>query len=131
MGRVSFEEELNELRAAIAESASTNPKTVKALAARVADLEKRYKIEEDLDPYERIRDRIVRALAVANNGKPGYLSYAQIAAECKLTKSQVHGHVNALDKAGRVWIRKWHHPAEHGDHGRPAFYVYHPQAVRA
>jgi DNA-binding MarR family transcriptional regulator len=107
----SIEQELNELRTAIAQSASAKDR--KALEARLE------------------RTEIMRALSVADSGKPGYLSFAQIQKMRKLTKSQVHGHINALEKAGKVWIRKTHHPEGHPDAGRPAFYVYHPKAVRA
>jgi hypothetical protein len=122
---LSIEQELNELRSLIAQSASGSPKTMKTLEARLAALEER--VREGSDPGAANRDAIMRALAVANNGKPGYLSHAQIEAQCKLTKSASHHHVNELEKAGKVWIRKTHDPKS----GRPCFFVYHPSAVRA
>ncbi len=122
---MSIEIELNELRAAIAQSASAMaPKVRKALEDRLAALEER--VGAATDPSEAKRAAIMRALAVADNGKPGYLSSAQIEAVCNMTKSEVHVHVNELEKKGRVWIRK-----THGTNGRPTHYVYDPRAVRA
>jgi DNA-binding MarR family transcriptional regulator len=114
----SLEQELNELRTLIAQSASTTPpKTLKVLEQRLSALE-----EKLTDP----KDLVLRALAVANDGKPGYLSNPQLEERCKLTKNAVHHAVNALERKGRVWIRK-----THGENGRPVFYVYDPRAVKA
>lgn len=125
----SIEQELNELRSLIAQSASAAPpKVVKALEARLAALEERIASGEATgDPGAVAREQIMQALATANKGKPGYLSHAQIETQCKLTKSASHHHVNELEKAGKVWIRKTHDPKT----GRPCFFVYHPAAVRA
>ena len=121
----SIEQELNELRSLIAQSTSVPPKTLKVLETRLRALEER--IAESSDPGAAAREGILRALSTANNGKPGYLSHAQIEEQCKLSKSASHHHVNELEKAGRVWIRKTHDPKS----GRPCFFVYHPAAVRA
>jgi DNA-binding MarR family transcriptional regulator len=124
----SIEQELNELRTAIAQSASAKDR--KALEARLEEIREMVEGSRQ-EPGGLERTEIMRALSVADSGKPGYLSFAQIQKMRKLTKSQVHGHINALEKAGKVWIRKTHHPEGHPDAGRPAFYVYHPKAVRA
>lgn len=125
----SIEQELNEVRSLIAQVSASAPKsTVKMLEAKLAALEERVAAGESTkDPGAAAREGILRALAVANNGKPGYLSHAQIEAQCKLTKSASHHHVNDLEKAGKAWIRKTHDPKS----GRPCFFVYLPQAVRA
>lgn len=96
------------------------------LEAKLAALEERVAAGAE-DPGAVAREGILRALSKASNGKPGYLSHAQIEEQCKLTKSASHHHVNELEKAGKVWIRKTHDPKS----GRPCFFVYHPLAVRA
>jgi DNA-binding transcriptional ArsR family regulator len=123
----TIEQELNELRSLIAQSASAgaSPKTVKALEARLAALEER--VVAVSDPGAAARDQILSALARAKGGKPGYLSMAAIGEQCKMTKSAVHTHVNVLEKAGKVWIRKTHDP----ENGRPCFIVYDPRALGA
>jgi len=125
----SIEQELNEVRSLIAQVSATAPKAmVKTLEARLAALEERIATEGAAsDPGAAAREGILRALSTANNGKPGYLSHAQIEAQCNMTKSASHHHVNELEKTGKVWIRKTHDPAS----GRPCFFVYHPAAVRA
>lgn len=121
----SIEQELNELRSLIAQSMPANPKAAKALEARLAALEAR--VANSADPGVAARAQILRALATAKDGKPGYLSHAQIEAQCNMTKSASHHHVNELEKEGKVWIRKTHDPKS----GRPCFFVYDPRALRA
>lgn len=120
----SIEQELNELRSLVAKSVSANPKSAKELKARLDALEAR--VAASVDPGEAARSQILQALAVASDGKPGYLSHAQIEAQCNMSKSASHHHVNELEKAGKVWIRK-----THGANGRPCFFVYDPRALRA
>lgn len=122
----SIEQELNEVRSLVAQLSVNAPKgATKALEARLAALEAR--MSESRDPGEVAREKILHALATADKGKPGYLSHAQIEEKFKLTKSASHHHVNELEKAGKVWIRKTHDPKSN----RPCFFVYHPAAVRA
>lgn len=127
MSKNPIELELNEMRSLIAQSASDiSPNNLRRLEAKLRELEEQVAGAGSSDPGEAARSAIMKALAAANNGKPGYLSHAQIEAECKLTKSASHHHVNELEKAGKVWIRKTHDPVS----GRPCFFVYHPAAVR-
>lgn len=128
----SIEQELNDLRSLIAQSASGDGRTKDAklraeLLTRLEALEAR--VQEGAaaaDPGAAARAKIVAALSAANDGKPGFLSAAQLEVKCNMTKSAIHTHVNELEKEGKVWIRK-----THGDNGRPCFYIYHPKAVRA
>lgn len=116
MSSQSIEQELNELRSLLA-SVSAKIVSVEAQAQSTAS---------PSDPGEATRTMIMRALERADNGKPGYLSHAQLEAECNITKSASHTHVNELEKKGRVWIRKTHNPAN----GRPCFLVYHHKAEK-
>jgi regulator of sirC expression with transglutaminase-like and TPR domain len=121
--RLSAEEELNELRSLLA-AQSARESQMKQL---IESLENRVQaVPVSDDPGDVARSAILRALSVANAGKPGFLSHAQIESECKLTKSASHFHVNELEKAAKVWIRKTHDAKS----GRPHFLVYHPAAVR-
>lgn len=116
MSSQSIEQELNELRSLLA-----------TVSAKIVSVEAQSKTDATpADPGDATRARIMRALETADKGKPGFLSHAQLEAQCKITKSASHTHVNELEKKGRVWIRKTHDPKT----GRPCFYVYHPSAVR-
>lgn len=125
----SIEQELNEVRSLIAQVSASAPKsTIKMLEAKLAALEERVAAGEIAnDPGATTRAAILKALAEADHGKPGFLSMSSIEERCKITKSAAHTHVNELEKRGKVWIRKTHDPKN----GRPAFFVYHPAAVRA
>lgn len=72
-----------------------------------------------------IQAKILRALSTANNGKPGYMAMSEIEETFGLQKSAVHWHTNALEKAGKIWIRKTHDPKS----GRPHFRAYHSAAI--
>lgn len=120
----SLEVELNELRSHLA---SLKGKEAEAFKARLDAFEARMLSQtEHRDPGEKIRGDIVRLLSTANAGKPGFLSTPEIEERLGITRSSAHTHITALEKQGRIWIRK-----THGANGRPVFYNYHPGAVRA
>jgi len=106
-------------------SAKQKDRELASVLARLAALEAT--VRAGADPDEAARESIVRALATAVDGKPGFLSMADLEKKCEMTKSAVHHHTNELEKKGRVWIRKTHDAKT----GRPCFLVYHPSAVRA
>lgn len=126
-----FELELNDLRSELARALNTSaaPVTLVDLAERLKLLEARVSGTEPAtqeDVSERIREHILRALATADNGKPGFLSFVEIGEKCGLDKPAVHWHTNELEKRGKIWIRKTHDAKT----GRPHFRAYHPSAVR-
>jgi DNA-binding MarR family transcriptional regulator len=125
----SIEEEVNELRSLVAQSASgASGVDVKAILARLDDVEARVRTQRTHeDPGEVARKAILRELGRANKGKPGPLTMAQLIERCKMTKSAVHAHVNVLEKRGEVWERKTHDPVN----GRPCTMVYLASAIKA
>lgn len=126
----TLEQEINELRSQVAAFAgkAKDQAVADRLLAQLESLEKRVaQTLEVADPGASARELVLRTLATADKGKPGYMSIAALEEKCKMTKSATHHHVNELDKEGRVWIRKTHDPKS----GRPHFLVYHTAAVRA
>lgn len=92
---MNIETELNHLRSILAQSATT----LEALKAQVT-------AQRAALPEPGIADVIMGHLATAAGGKPGHLTVVELIGRTGTTKSKIWHHLNALDRAGKIWIQQ-------------------------